>query len=356
MQYQPVRTWQMNAWYVAARTEDLGQSPLGRKICGEQMVFYRDQSHSPVAVEDFCPHRGAPLSLGRVEGGRLVCGYHGLVMGCDGRTAEMPGQRVRGFPPVKAFATQERYGFIWVWPGDQTKVDIELLPKLEWGDNPDWAYGGGMYNIKCDYRLMIDNLMDLTHETYIHATSIGQKEIDEAPVASRVEGDESITERFMENILAPPFWRMALRANNLADDVLVDRWQICRFSPPSHVMIEVGVAHAGHGGYHAPSHLKSASVVVDFITPESETSHWYFWGMARKFKPDDIDLTAKIRDGQGVIFAEDMEMLERQQANLAANPNRNLLRLNIDAGGVQARRIIDRMIAAEVFVETAPAQ
>ena len=139
------------------------------------------------------------------------------------------------------------------------------------------AHGGGLYHIRCDYRLMIDNLMDLTHETYVHATSIGQKEIDEAPPKTTSHGDEVVTSRFMENVMPPPFWQM-LRGNGLADDVPVDRWQICRFTPPSHVMIEVGVAHAGHGGYDAPADLKASSIVVDFITPESDTSIWYFWG------------------------------------------------------------------------------
>ena len=127
----------------------------------------------------------------------------------------------------------------------------------------------------------------------------------------------------------------------------VDRWQICRFNPPSHVMIEVGVAHAGHGGYEAPADAKAASIVVDFITPESETSIWYFWGMARSFKPEDQALTDSIREGQGKIFSEDLEMLERQQRNLLWQPERQLLKLNIDAGGVQSRRIIERLLAEE---------
>ena len=59
---------------------------------------------------------------------------------------------------------------------------------------------------------MIDNLMDLTHETYVHATSIGQKEIDEAPPKTTSHGDEVVTSRFMENVMPPPFWQMALRA------------------------------------------------------------------------------------------------------------------------------------------------
>jgi vanillate O-demethylase monooxygenase subunit len=336
-----------NAWYVACMPHEIDDKPLGRRICGESIVFYRGPDNRAAALEDFCPHRGAPLSLGRVVEGKLVCGYHGLEMGCDGRTVAMPGQRVRGFPPIRAFPAVERHGFIWVWPGDPSQADSAKIHFLEWADNPEWAYGGGLYQIQCDYRLMIDNLMDLTHETYVHATSIGQKEIDEAPVTTKTEGDEVITSRFMNDIKAPPFWKMALRGHNLPDDQPVDRWQICRFTPPSHVMIEVGVALAGQGGYQADPKVKASSIVVDFITPETETSIWYFWGMARNFNPKDKALTASIREGQGKIFSEDLEMLERQQQNLLAHPERKLLMLNIDAGGVQSRRVLDRLVAQE---------
>jgi vanillate O-demethylase monooxygenase subunit len=181
----------------------------------------------------------------------------------------------------------------------------------------------------------------------VHASSIGQKEIDEAAPVTTVQGDEVVTARHMENIMPPPFWRMALRGNNLPDDVPVDRWQICRFSPPSHVLIEVGVALAGKGGYAAEPQHKASSIVVDFITPETDTSIWYFWGMARNFNPHDEALTASIREGQGKIFSEDLDMLEQQQQNLLANPHRNLLKLNIDAGGVQSRRVLERLIAQE---------
>ena len=336
-----------NTWYVACTPDEIAEKPLGRQICGEKIAFYRGLEGKVAAVEDFCPHRGAQLSLGFVRDGQLVCGYHGLVMGCEGKVVSMPGQRVGGFPCIRSFPVVERYGFIWVWPGDAALADPALIHHLEWAVNPEWAYGGGLYHINCEYRLMIDNLMDLTHETYVHHSSIGQKEIDEAPVTTKVEGKEVVTSRFMENILPPPFWRLALRGNDLPDDVPVDRWQICRFSPPSHVMIEVGVALAGNGGYHAAAQYKASSIVVDFITPETATSHWYFWGMARNFKPGDAALTASIREGQGRIFNEDMEMLEKQQQNLLDHPQRRLLMLNIDAGGVQSRRILDKIMAQE---------
>jgi vanillate monooxygenase len=340
-------TFPKNAWYVACMPHEIDEKPLGRKVCSESIVFYRALEGKVAALEDFCPHRGAPLSLGYVSEGKLVCGYHGLEMGCQGKTIAMPGQRVGGFPSIRSYPVEERYGFIWVWPGDPAKADPATIQHLDWYDNPEWAYGGGLFHIACDYRLMIDNLMDLTHETYVHSNSIGQKEIDETPCKTTVDGDIVVTSRYMTGIEPPPFWKLALRGNNLADDVLVDRWQICRFTPPSSVNIEVGVAHMGHGGYDAPNDKKAYSIVIDFITPETETSIHYFWGMARKFNPKDKALTATIREGQGKIFTEDLEMLERQQKNLLAHPTRNILKLNIDAGGVQSRKVLERWIAQE---------
>jgi vanillate O-demethylase monooxygenase subunit len=123
-------------------------------------------------------------------------------MGRDGKTLSMPKQRVQGFPCIRAFPVAERYGFIWIWPGEASLADPGLIAQPLWADNPAWAYGGGVYHIRCDYRLMIDNLMDLTHETYVHADSIGQKEIDEADVLTRIEGEQVVTSRIMERIAA----------------------------------------------------------------------------------------------------------------------------------------------------------
>ena len=112
-------------------------------------------------------------------------------------------------------------------------------------------------------------------------------------------------------------------------------------------MIKVGVALEGRGGPDADPSAKAAAVVVDFITPEIEHSHWYFWGFARQFAVDDPAVTASIREGQRKIFSEDLVMLEQQQENLLRHPDRKLLKLNIDAGGVRSRMMIERAIAAE---------
>lgn len=337
----------LNTWYVAASSAEVQSKPLGRTICNQTIAFFRTASGELSALEDFCPHRGAPLSLGFVRGESLVCGYHGLELDCKGVPVQMIEQNTSKFPCAKSYPVVERYGFIWVWPGEADKADANLIPVMHWHNNPEWAYGGGLYHINCNYLLMIDNLMDLTHETYVHSTSIGQAEIEEVPVQTTFDTHTVCTSRFMTNVIAPPFWKSALVAQGLPADAPVDRWQICRFSLPTHVMIDVGVAVAGKGGVDAPDHDKAFSTVVDFITPESDDSMWYFWGMARKFKAGDAQLTEQIKTGQGGIFSEDLQMLEQQQANLKRWPQRRLMKLNIDAGGVHSRRIIEREIALE---------
>ncbi|MBN4059784.1 MAG: Rieske (2Fe-2S) protein [SAR86 cluster bacterium] len=337
----------VNSWYVAATSEELKDKPLGRTICEQEIVFFRNSSGVVAAVEDFCPHRGLPLSLGKVEGDVLVCGYHGLCMGQSGETVSMPKQQVHNFPCNRTYPVIEKAGFIWVWPGDFEKANIDQLPELHWADNPDWAYGGGVYHVAADYRLMIDNLMDLSHENYVHSSSIGQKEIDEQPVHTKLEGDQVITSRFMESVEAPPFWKMAMRQKGLDDNAIVDRWQICRFQAPSQVMVDVGVALAGNGGFDADLSVKAYAVIVDFITPETPDSHWYFWGLARTWGVADSVMTSIIKEGQGEIFQEDMDILERQQLSLSANPKRRLLSLDIDAGGAMSRRLIQKHIKKE---------
>ena len=341
-------TFPKNTWYVACTPDEIEQGPLGRVVCNQSMVIYRSSEESVAALENFCPHRGAPLSLGTVNNGKIVCGYHGMKMNTDGTCAGMAGQQVdRLKKTIRSFPVIEKDGYVWIWPGDADLADVGLIPELAWARSPDWAFGGGMFNIACDYRLLIDNLMDLSHETYVHATSIGQPEIEEAAPDTERDGNDVTVSRMMHDIPAPPFWQDALKGNNIAHDIPVDRWQVCRFSPPGSVMIDVGVAHAGKGALEAPDEHRASGIVVDLITPETDGSCHYFWGMARNFNVKDTELTEKIRASQHVIFSEDLEVLEAQQRNLAAQPDRSLLSLNIDAGGAHARNILKKLIKDE---------
>jgi vanillate O-demethylase monooxygenase subunit len=338
-----VTNWLTNAWYVAAWDAEVDQAPLVRMICGVPMLFYRKLDRSVVAMRDACPHRLLPLSLGFREGDSIRCKYHGLKLGPDGKAEEMP---IRTDPVnrkvcAEIYVTHERHRFVWIWVGEPDKADPALIPDLWPCSAEGWVFDGGYYPVAADYRLMIDNLMDLTHETYVHDGSIGQQEIVEAPLETHVVGDRAYVRRWMPGVEAPPFWRGALKR-----DGLVDRWQICEFVLPAAVMIDVGVAPV-EAGASLESHDQGVrGMVVDFMTPESETTHHYFWGMARNFDLADAGFTARFKRQQGGVFEEDRAILEAQQKAIAANPDMKLSAYRIDEGGVRARQIIARAIRA----------
>lgn len=337
-------SWPTNAWYVAAWDAEVDQAPLARTICGVPMMFYRKLDRSVVAMRDACPHRLVPLSMGIREGDSIRCKYHGLKLGPDGVAEEMP---IRTDPVnrqvcAETWAVHERYRFVWVWIGEAAKADPGLIPDLWPCSTEGWIFDGGYYPIACDYRLMIDNLMDLTHETYVHSTSIGQLELMEAPIETRVEGEEVIVSRWMQGVDAPPFWRGALK-----QDGLVDRWQICRFLLPAAVMIDVGVAAVGTGATLESHDNGVRGMVVDFMTPEADGKLHYFWGMARNFDIDDAGFTARFKRQQAGVFAEDAEILEAQQKAIEGNPDLSLSAYRIDEGGVRARQVIARAIKAQ---------
>lgn len=336
-------TWVPNQWYVAAWDCEVDRAPLARTICGEPVMLYRRLDRSLVAMRDACPHRMLPLSMGIKEGDDVRCRYHGLLIDSHGRAKEMPlkNDPVNAAICVQTYEVVERHRFIWIFIGEKALADPANIPNLWPCSAPGWAFDGGYYRIACDYRLAIDNLMDLTHETYTHQGSIGQIEIMQAPIATRTEGDRVFVERWIPDIDAPPFWREALQKSGS-----VDRWQICEFIPPSSVIIDVGVAPVGSGATPAQHDQGVRGFVIDALTPESETGSHYFWGMARNFDIEDTGFTARFKAQQAGVFLEDVEILEAQQKSIAANPHLRLNGYNIDQGGVKARAIINRMIRA----------
>jgi len=336
-------TFPLNAWYAAAWDFEVARSLLARTICTQKVVLYRDISGKAVVLEDACWHRLVPLSKGRLNGDELTCGYHGLVYNSQGRCVRMPSQEtINPSACVRAYPVAEKHRYVWIWPGDPALADPALVPDLHWNASPGWAGDGSLITAACDYRLIVDNLMDLTHETYLHGSSIGNEAVAEAPFEV-THGDNSVTvTRWMIDIEPPPFWR-----GQLGKPGKVDRWQIIHFTPPGTVAIDVGVAPTGTG---APQGDRSQGVnfwVVNTITPETDKRSHYFWANPRNYRIDEQRLTTEIRNGVAKIFREDEIMLEAQQQAIDDHPGYDFYNLNVDAGAVWARRLIDRMIARE---------
>ena len=186
-------------------------------------------------------HRPLPLSMGSLDGDEIVCRYHGLAFDGAGRCTRMPSQdklNPRHACARIRWSASLRVGL----PGDPAMADPALVPDMHWNEDPEWEGDGKTMLARCDYRLLVDNLMDLTHESFVHATSIGNRHVAEAPMTTTHSGRTVTSMRWMLDIDAPPFWRAQLgRPGN------VDRWQIIRFEAPCTIVLDVGVAPAGSG-------------------------------------------------------------------------------------------------------------
>jgi vanillate O-demethylase monooxygenase subunit len=343
------QTFPVNAWYAAAYDVEVKRALFPRTICGTPVVLFRKQNGKAAALADTCWHRLLPLSKGELHGDNVICGYHGLEFDETGRCVYMPSQEtINPSACVKSYPLEERHRFLWIWMGDPALADPAKIPDLHWNDDPEWASDGKVIRVKCDYRLVVDNLMDLTHETFVHGSSIGNRAVAEAPFTVTHSETTATVTRWMEGIDPPPFWSDQLRKPGK-----VDRWQIIHFQAPSTVAIDVGVAVAGTG---APQGDRSQGVngfVLNTMTPETDSTCHYFWAFARNWDIGNQAWTHKLREAVAGVFREDEDILEAQQKAIEANPDHVFYNLNIDAGSMWARKLTERMIDGEQGVRLA---
>src|ERR1700753_3675142 len=104
-------------WYPVAASREITAQPYAARLLDERVVLYRISDGSVVAAKDICFHRGVPMSMGHVEGDEIVCRYHGLRYGPDGRCVCIPAHPTGAISPrlrLHVFPVQERYGLVWV--------------------------------------------------------------------------------------------------------------------------------------------------------------------------------------------------------------------------------------------------
>ncbi|MBT3989923.1 MAG: aromatic ring-hydroxylating dioxygenase subunit alpha [Rhodospirillaceae bacterium] len=334
-----------NAWYVAAWDHEVtDEVPFGRTILNEPVVLYRTKEGKVAAVEDRCCHRIYPLSKGRMNEGRIQCGYHGMIFDETGACVDVPWQKnVPKKAKVRAYPVVEQAHWIWIWMGDPALANPDEITDFHWLDDPDWGAKGTVFHVKCDYKLIVENLLDLTHLAYVHQTTIGNDAVAEGAETKydRTEEDVTVT-RWVIDAPAPPTY---VKAGGF--DKNVDRWQIINFTPPSSIRLDVGACDTGTG---APEGKRVGGINMrnlNGITPETETTTHYFWAQAHNFNVDNPDVTELVYQQVHAAFSEDIEVFEEQQALIDREPQAPRINLSGDVGGLAAVEIIDKLVAEE---------
>lgn len=335
-------------WYVIANSDEIGSTPLGRRVLDEPIVLYRLGDGTPVALADSCPHRRYPLSLGRLVGDVLVCNYHGFSFDCAGRCVAVPGQEsIPSRADVRRYPLVERGPWLLVWMGDPERPDHSALPDTPWLTDPSWTVLSGMQPLAARHSLLVDNLLDLSHETYLHAGFIGTPEVAATPIESEIDEEAGVVRvsRHMSGAECPPFYE---RSTGLSSPI--DRWQDIEFHPPGIYVLHSRIAPAGvaldDDGTDHPSACHAT--ILYGLTPSTATTTYDFWLVARDFATDDTEVDEFLWKMNDEVVRQDVDALNILEERIAEDPDGHEVSIKIDRGALHARRMVRDLIAHEV--------
>lgn len=335
-----------NGWYVAATADEVGRTMIDRWILGQNVLMYRTEEGRAVALDNRCPHRSFPLSKGRLEGGNVVCGYHGITYDKCGTCVRVP--TIPRVPPnfgVRDFPLVERGPLLWIWMGeDASTADEALIPShFTQPGSEGWAAISGYYYVKSDYVQMHENLQDLSHFGYLHADSLGAPDFASAPMELTIEGNKVKTLRTHLDAKPPALWSDALE---LSEDHRLSRIIEPCFEAPSHI----GARQTMKISPRAESERSEYQIVIlHYLTPDTQNSFHYHWFHLRNFVLDSSQMSDKPQAGYARAFLEDKDALEAITEVRARDARVDFIEHSFaaDRPGPGVRRVIEKLAEAE---------
>lgn len=333
-----------NAWYVACLSKEVGRQLRAVRLLDEAIVLYRREDGQPVALEDACPHRKLPLSMGRLLGDAIECGYHGLTFNDCGQCIAAPTQaRIPAGAKVRHYPVRERYGLLWIWMGDPELAPHHPVIEIDNHDHPDWHLTtGDSLLCKCHYLWLVDNLLDPSHVAWVHRNSFAATGTEDTPLQITASEEGVICSRWMYGQQPPPFYAPLLKFPGS-----VDRLQHYEVRLPSIAINRSIFAPAGQGGPQVGDDPRIYRMVsYNFLTPIDAHSTLYFWLQHRNTDPHDSALTERIAAGAKTAFEEDRQILEAVHTGMAhkRTPHIGLL---LDTAASRFRKTLSERIRAE---------
>ncbi|MCH4245424.1 aromatic ring-hydroxylating dioxygenase subunit alpha [Acinetobacter gerneri] len=289
-----------NEWYVAAFSHEIKHELFSRKLLNKKVVLYRSTDGEVVALQDRCAHRSFPLSKSTLDGDEIICGYHGIRYDKSGDMIEIPSQkRCPHGMGIKKYATLEKGGLIWIWLGDQSRADASKLFDLEWLDHEQWTSSQGYFLHPGNYVSMHENLMDLTHLSFLHSDTIGTPDFATAPYKTELNhGHYKLIREVVPTVLAP-VWA------DSTDIGYVDtaaRITTSEFLSPALHQVSAKFYDTALGEDAHIYQIRTAHI----LTPETNGTMHYFIVHGRNFAQEDKVLGEKMHRGLFAAFEEDV--------------------------------------------------
>ena len=327
----------MNEWYVAAFGEEIKDQLLARTLLGKRLVFFRSTQGQVVALEDRCPHRSMPLSAGTLEQDTIVCGYHGLRFNTEGDCIEVPSQA--NCPQnmgIRAYRTHERGAVVWIWMGEESQADLSQLPAQDWMESPEWERSQGHLGLQASYVRLHENLLDLTHLSFLHAKSFGTPDYAKAAFETEIGDGQFALLRQVVPTTLPPVWGVptGLTGPGQAARIVRSEFRSLGLHEVSVLFYDCHLPETDRPQFR----IRTAHMP----TPETATSTHYFIVHGRDFALNDPGTTRFMHDQLFVAFQEDVDGLALQEQALASTPAEDLYEFSVaaDAPAVAMRRYV----------------
>ena len=227
--------------------------------------------------------------------------------------------------------------------GDAAGADAAKITEFPWMTKPGWQQTKLHARIDCNYQLIIDNLLDLSHLAFVHATTVGSSELaDKAQVKTMRTPKGVLTSRWTLDV--PPARTYAQFGRY---DGNIDRWQITDFRAPCTPIIRNGAAKAGTGAPEGePGEQRWEFIVCHGVTPATDRTTNYFWAVTHDFGADDAAGTAEFHRQCHEVIGEDIAVFYGQQRMLDLSPDapsaRHPLRQRPAAGAAPDRPVARR--------------
>jgi vanillate O-demethylase monooxygenase subunit len=329
-------------WYVIAFSHEVQQGqPFARRCMDEPVLLFREKDGRVAALYDRCPHRSVPLSLGKVVNDSIECAYHGLQFDRAGRCVHIPTQDLIPKAAVtKSYPVIEQMQFVWIWMGDPAKADPALVPSYgdmgcgEIGGNSRWHFEPYfMMEIKANYSLLFENLLDTSHISFLHIGGIDGGSMATAPYTVNTDAAVVVLERDLARDVAVP--GTAKLFSMPAGQVFSRRLRSQSFLPHLHLISNT------IGFPDEPTRSPNVRLNIMPITPASRNHLYQFVVIATSYDPH---ISQDMKDQLWSVFAQDREALEAIQAGYDAfGPDVREISVKADAAALAARRILDRM-------------
>ena len=333
-----------NAWYVAGWSSEFSYDLKAIKVLEEKIVIFRTSKGRIVALEDCCPHRFLPLSMGKLIDDNIECGYHGLTFNCAGNCIRIPSQKkILKTLKVTTFPVFEKYDIVWIWMGEKSLAkNSEIFDMPQFTESGWETHQGEALNLNSNYLNVAENLVDPAHVSFVHPTTLGNSSSEDVPVEFDTSGDVIVAWRWIRN--SPPvgfFKEFPGYENN------VDRWHYYYLYLPSIAVIDFGSIDSKEKINENKRHLGTQIFAIHFLTPVSKNQTIDRWMHIRNIALGDDFVSEKIDSMFKTAFAEDKNILEAIQNQIDTQHKKNYIHIGIDKGAISYRKRIDELIKYE---------